>query len=402
MDVFILNTGVVDFRSSEFAFVEQLVGPGGLAKCKTEDMPAYTDSQYKEWIAAGHATAGGPGNTAPLLAKAGFNVAVGINLGKGDQNGLDVPGRFFYDTMIQNSIDMTQTRIHPTLPTGTTFIYEKSSKERGGLAYFPNSNNDFDFAAFSRSVQTLKPAIIYYMYSGLSDRGDANGGRDLAAFIKYCRSLGSLTIADSPTFAANPQQVIDANIEVPQYRLLEPLLPELDLFFASYDEARMIENTLGEKGCSLGIPENDYIVHFLNFMAQRFWHQNNHPRLFGVTVRDGAFVIYRDAAGHITAPAKITSRYMCGNVVDLVGAGDSFRAGVTAYLCKHMDAFKTSQVNIEQAVQMGNLFASLYIKSPLNRRYENIGSYDKMLSIIESKAALNDCEALKAAVKGNG
>ena len=70
VDVLILNTAVADFRSSEFAFADELVGPGGLAKCKTADMPAYTQQQYKSWIDAGIATTGGPGNTAPLIARA--------------------------------------------------------------------------------------------------------------------------------------------------------------------------------------------------------------------------------------------------------------------------------------------------------------------------------------------
>lgn len=41
VDVLILNTAVVDFRRSDFEFAERLVGRGGLAKCKTEDMPDF-------------------------------------------------------------------------------------------------------------------------------------------------------------------------------------------------------------------------------------------------------------------------------------------------------------------------------------------------------------------------
>ena len=127
MDIFILNTAVADFRSNEFAFTEKLAGPGGLALCETKDMPDYTQQQYKQWIDNGQVTAGGPGNTAPLIARAGLNVAVGVNLGKGDFDGLDAQGRCFYDTMANNNVDMSQTFIHPELPTGTTFIYDKGT-----------------------------------------------------------------------------------------------------------------------------------------------------------------------------------------------------------------------------------------------------------------------------------
>ena len=182
-DVLILNTAVTDLRRPDFDFADKLVGKGGLAKCKTEDMPNYSQEQLKEWIEQGFATAGGPGNSAPLIARTGLKVAVGANLGKGNYDGLDAQGRFFYDLMTTNGIDMSQTFIHPTLSTGTTFIHSTFGQDRGGIAYFPNANNDFDFEVFKGAVERLKPKIVYYMYSGLSDRGDANGGRDLAEFV---------------------------------------------------------------------------------------------------------------------------------------------------------------------------------------------------------------------------
>ncbi len=385
IDVLILNTAVADLRSSEFAFTEKLVGPGGLAKCKTADMPPYTQQQYKQWADDGIMTAGGPGNTAPLLAKAGIKTAVGVNLGKGDFDGLDAQGRFFYDMMTKCNVDMSSTFVHPHLPTGTTFIYEKINNERGGLAYFPNANNDFDFEYFKKSVERLSPKIVFYMYSGLSDRGDANNGQDLADFIKWCRLKGIVTIADSHTLAGNPQKLIDEKACVPEYRLLAPLLPQLDIFFTSYDEARMIENTLGEKGRYIGISQQDYIVKFLNFLAEKFWKSNANSRLFGVTVKDGAFAIYKDAKGKIHHPQKITSRFMGGSVQDLVGAGDSFRAGVTAYISQNIESFKHSTISIEEAVQMGNLFASLYIQAPLNNRYGNVDTYANMLKKVKSQ-----------------
>ena len=81
VDVLILNTAVVDLRRADFEFAETLVGPGGLAKCETKDVPNYSQEQITKWIERGFATAGGPGNTAPLIARTGLKVAVGVNLG---------------------------------------------------------------------------------------------------------------------------------------------------------------------------------------------------------------------------------------------------------------------------------------------------------------------------------
>jgi len=398
IDLLILNTAVVDFRGDEFTFVERLAGKGGLARGKTKAMPIYTQQQYRDWLDSGKATAGGPGNTAPLTAKAGIKTAVGINLGKGDFEGLDANGRFFYDTMLAGNVDMSATCVHPSLPTGVTFVYDKPCGDRGGIAYFPNANNDFDFERFKSAIEKHSPKIVFYMYSGLSDKGDANGGRDLADFMKWCSSKGIITIADSHTLTGNPEQFIGSMASVPEYILLEPLLPELDIFFTSYDESRMIENTIGEKGKYIGVSEEEYISYFLEYLTKKFWGKNKNSRVFGVTVKDGAFVIYRNAQGTITGPQKVTSKFMIGDVKDLVGAGDSFRAGFAAYIAKNIEQFKKGEIDIERAIQMANLFASLYIKAPLNNRYSTIGTYEQMLRVIDNNKKFENFEELVLAV----
>ena len=385
LDALILNTAVVDFRSSEFAFVDKLVGTGGLAKCKTSEMPDYDQQMYRQWIDDGLATAGGPGNCAPLIARAGLSVGVAVNLGKGCYDGLDAQGRFFYDSMTDNGVDMSPAYVHPELPSGTTFIHDKGDQERGGIAYFPNANNDFDFEQFKPSIERLKPKVVYYMYSGLSDRGDANRGKDLAEFIAWCRKRGIVTIADSHTLTGKPEELIRTDAVVNEYRLLEPLLPELDLFFTSYDEARMIENTIGPKGMSKNMPQAEYIVNFLDFLAGKYFYDDNRSRMFGVTVKDGAYETHSILGGSSSIPSRVQSRFMYGEVLDLVGAGDSFRAGLVSYIASNVEAFKDGSLDFGRAVQMGNLFASLYIKSPLTDRYSNIGKYEQMAKVLDQQ-----------------
>lgn len=397
-DILILNTAVCDLRRPDFEFADELVGKGGLAKCKTEDMPDYSQQQIKQWVEDGFATAGGPGNSAPLIGRTGLNVAVAVNLGKGGYDGLDAQGRFFNDVMTANGIDMSGTHVHPDLPTGTTFIHATSGDDRGGIAYFPNANNDFDFEVFKPTVEKLRPKIVYYMYSGLSDRGDANEGRDLAEFIRWCRGKGAATIVDSHTLTGNPHELIEAGTPIKEYRLLEPLLPEVDLFFTSCDEAKLTENTLapGRNWSDFSEQEND--VHSLNLLADRFWRDDGRTKLFGVTVSDGAYEKHICPDGTINGPNRIKSRFMAGEVVDLVGAGDSFRAGLLTYLASHLDEFRDGSIDFGEAVQMGNLFASLFIKAPLGDRYGNIRSYDKMLKVLRSGEAYASFDALQDAL----
>jgi len=397
-DVLVLNTAVTDLRRPDFDFADKLVGKGGLAKCKTKDMPAYSQQQLAEWIEQGFATAGGPGNSAPLIARTGLKVAVGVNLGRGNYDGLDAQGRFFHGVMTANGIDMSQVHVHPDLHTGTTFIHSTVGGDRGGIAYFPGANNDFDFDIFKGAVERLRPRMVYYMYSGLSDRGDANGGRDLAKFIKWCRGKGAVTIVDSHTLTGNPHALIEQGIAVKEYRFLEPLLPEVDLFFTSCDEAKLIENTLapGRKWSRFDEHENN--VHFLEFLTERFWRNNGRAKLFGVTVSDGAYERHVNLDKTVNGPNRIKSRFMAGEVVDLVGAGDSFRAGLITYVTSHLDEFKAGLIDFTEAVQMGNLFASLFIKAPLEDRYGNIHAYEKMLKVVRSDAIYRSFDELRNAL----
>jgi sugar/nucleoside kinase (ribokinase family) len=315
------------------------------------------------------------------MAGAGLNVAVGVNLGKGSYGGLDSQGRFFHDTMTAHGIDMSATYVHPGLPTGTTFIHKVPAGERGGIAYFPNANHDFDFERFKTHVARLEPRIVYYMYSGLSRRGDAKDGRDLADFMRWCRKRGALTIADCHTLTGSPDAVIRSGRPVDAYKLLVPLLPEVDIFFTSSDEARMIGNTLlagGEAGVP-GIPD------LLQALYVAYRGGESRTRVFGITVQDGAYEIHARPDGAVVGPAKVASRFMDGGVIDLVGAGDAFRAGLLAYIARNLEGFRHGSIDFAEAVQMGNLFAARFIKAPLGNRYA-MKPYETMLKALSGPA----------------
>jgi sugar/nucleoside kinase (ribokinase family) len=120
--------------------------------------------------------------------------------------------------------------------------------------------------------------------------------------------------------------------------------------------------------------------------------------LLGVTVSSGAYIKYA-LKGKQFAPVKIQSRFMAGEVTDLVGAGDSFRAGFISYVAGNLEAFKKAAIDFEEAVQMGNLFASLYIKSPLDDRYSSIKSFDKMLNVVRSNEDFINFGSLQKALQ---
>jgi hypothetical protein len=55
-------------------------------------------------------------------------------------------------------------------------------------------------------------------------------------------------------------------------------------------------------------------------------------------------------------------------------------------------------MDFEEAVQMGNLFASLFIKAPLDDRYGNIRPYEKMLKVVRSGVTYPSFDALRKAL----
>jgi hypothetical protein len=90
---------------------------------------------------------------------------------------------------------------------------------------------------------------------------------------------------------------------------------------------------------------------------------------------------------------------MVGEVVDLVGAGDAFRSGLLAYISRNLDWFRDGSMNFGEAVQMGNLFAALYIKAPLQDRHANIQTYNKMLKVVRDGISYPSFEALREALR---
>ena len=362
-------------------------------------MPQYSQQQYRRWINQSSVTAGGPANCAPLITRAGLKAAVGVSLGKGEFNSLDAVGRYFYDVLAANNVDMSATYVHPTLPSGITFIYETQSHERGGLCYFPNANNEFDFEHFKRAVEWLKPEIVYYMYSGLSDSGDANGGKDLGDFVKWCRQQGCITLVDSATLAGDPKELAQKGEPVDGYKLLEPVLAQVDIFFTSCDEAKLIANTFGINRNWDSFSEDGNCQYILDFLADKFWHKDGTTRIFGITLNNGAIEKHITPDNIASKPQTIESRFMAGGAVDLIGAGDSFRTGLVSYIAKNIDSFKAGDIDFSQAIQMGNLFAALYVKAPLDDRYGNFKSYNKMLNVIRENKDYDSFDQLMQAIK---
>ena len=79
-------------------------------------------------------------------------------------------------------------------------------------------------------------------------------------------------------------------------------------------------------------------------------------------------------------------------------ARDAFRSGLLAYIGRNLTKFRDGSMNFGEAVQMGNLFAALYIKAPLQDRHANIQAYEKMLKVVRDGITYSSFEALREAL----
>lgn len=380
IDVLILNTAVVDVRVPKFKFSNTPVGKDGLLLPENKHMPNFSQKQLYSWMSKGYVTAGGSGNSAPLISRAGLKVSIAAVLGKGGYDGLDAQGRYFYDTMKANNVDMSAAVTHSELPTGTAFIQQNHSDERGGIVSFLNANHHFNFDIARNAVKNLKPAIVYYMYLGLSEGGDANRGKDLADFLRMCRHKGIVTLVDTHTLTKDPQKSIKREKPVDEYSLLEPVLPEVDIFFVSSDEAKLIANTLDK--ISIAENKNSFAVNFLNDLREKF-SKGTKTKVYGLTTSNGAFITV--GGSRCINPVLIQSGYTATGNINLVGAGDAFRSGFLVYVANNLIRFRNGAMNFQESVRMGNLFAALYVKSDPKNRYENIKPYEKMLEIVRNR-----------------
>ena len=290
------------------------------------EMPADADRLIQRALEEGTVSIGGEGNNFPLIAASELNAHSFSVLGAGPGRRFDAAGEFFKAEMERFGVHLTAAR--SPLGTGTSFIVKESGEHRPGILYYPNANLEINLDRVFAGLARVRPDVVHWMYVGLMGQAD----RELPAFFQRCReSLGAITSADTYTVSQDPHRPLDARAKAASpYQLLRTVLPSVDVFFCSLDEAKRIAPALDlrvslpEKGDTES--EQRFARLFLRELHDTYAASAPRRPLFGVTARDGAF--YRVTGDN---PRFEPSRFRATlDGKNLVGAGDAFR-GVVLY-----------------------------------------------------------------------
>ncbi len=293
---------------------------------------------------------GGCGNVARPAA------ALGVKTGVIGYIGQDIEGEQFIKVMKEHSVNVFGVISDKRYRTDVSFIPQDKSGMRTPVTFCEHVGKYLDpnDPRVMERLIFLNPSIVQISYSGLFERGaDLEGGRRLARAIKWMKdTIDTLVMVDTHTYTLEPER----------YEYLKPSLEVADLFVCSDDEVDLIVPQYGIKS---GAHMVDKRQAFLSYLKKQYC-KGNEARLYAITSAEKTLVLYYKSIGEVKQIESknwflTTKEYMPNNQFYLIGAGDSWKAGLNVYILHHLEEFKSGDLNIEEGVQFANLTSRLYI-----------------------------------------
>lgn len=160
-------------------------------------------------------------NVAVDLSRLGRRVAIGGRVGD------DPLGRFVVDALAAENVDCSTVSVSQTSQTSGTLVVNVAGEDR---RFIHSVGANVEFSGRELSQDVLRTSKIVYV--GGFGLNAALSGENVAELFRTVRAAGGVTALD----------VVIGDPSVMR-KMLEPALPETDLFFPNTDEARLI---LGE------------------------------------------------------------------------------------------------------------------------------------------------------------
>jgi sugar/nucleoside kinase (ribokinase family) len=233
--------------------------------------------------------AGTAGGTVVDAAKLGLDcLAVGA-VGEDEKAG------FVLSTLEGHGVDVSAMQRVPGVPTSATILNVRPNGERPAL-HVRGASDHFDLGAEALDA-ALDAEIVHLGGTGLLAKLDGEPSRRL---LKEAKRRGRTTTFD----------LIAATADT--LRLVEPLLPHIDWFMPSIEEARDMSGRSSPDECAAFFLDRGVGTCVLTLGSE------------------GAYYASRDGIAFRSPPYRV-------DVVDTTGCGDAFDAGVIAGLRRGMD-----------------------------------------------------------------
>ncbi len=315
--------------------------------------------------------------------------ALGIKTGLVGIIGNDIEGGFFAGGISGYGVNISGLITDDRYRSDVSFIPQDETGNRAPITFCEDAGKHFDFANDVKDRLVIaNPKIVQISYSGLFEEGaDLDGGRRLAEGISWIKeNLESLVMVDTHTYAAEPQR----------YECLKPSLEVADMFVCSDDEVNLIVPQY-----NLPTAGNNKKA-FLTYLENNFC-KGDEARLYAITSPEKTSLLYYhpgDGTKEIEVDNWFHTSKEEGKFFDTTGAGDSWRAGLNSYILNRLDDYKSGKLDVEQAVQMANLTARLYISGRRTEgfRQYNFGGLFKFLTQGRPNADLKTPEGLYQAI----
>ena len=315
--------------------------------------------------------------------------ALDINTGVMGYIGNDIEGGYFLCGMVQNHINTFGVIVKQKYRTDVALNALLKSGERAPIPFCEDAGKYFDLnnKIVKEKLVILNPKIVQISYSGLFEKGaDLDGGKRLADGIRWIKeNLESLVMVDTHTYGAEPRR----------YDSLKPSLEVADMFVCSNDEVKLM---IPQYRIKSGPSEEEQKQAFLAHLKENYC-KGHEARLYAVTSPEKTSVLYYKPNGK-TEEIEVENWFFTtkekGSIHDATGAGDSWRAGLNAYILNHQCEFKSGKIGIKEAVQFANLTARLYISGKGIEAFKHCdGTYDKLLRVVSGDKPKEDLRDLR-------
>jgi sugar/nucleoside kinase (ribokinase family) len=232
-------------------------------------------------------------------------------------------------------LNLDAVRLVDKAPTSSSFI--RLSKEQRYIEHTPGASSLWVPAEKERDlIKSWRPKIVAIGYAGLLQAMDANGGTQMALWIKEIQDSGALAALDTHT--------------VPTFNMLEQPAQLADIFFCNSEEGEAITG-LSPRG-----PEK---------LVEKLWatYPAKNPqrmRILGLTLPHGVQIAYGNATSCIN---RWVANPLFGKItpIDLTGAGDFFRAGFYKCIINNIKDFRSGRLDLESAGRYAHQVSSAFI-----------------------------------------